>query len=156
MRSWQCLSRWPGELSRLFVNCRPLATLAARILVTHTMRSVNGSTAVWKSLDKCCLFYLTLCDLFAVARSHASWPRWMDMCWMYSVKFFLASSFLNRIFYCFPCLGLYVSFLFIIIIYLLCVMLVYSIYCIVVSLLLFSPPERWTFSCKYFLSPCVD
>lgn len=106
-------------------------------------------------IDKCCLYYLTLCDLFAVARSHASWPRWMDMCWMYSVKFFLAS-FVNRMFYCFPCLCLYVSFLFIIIIYLLCVMLVYSIYCIVVSLLLFSPPNRWTLSCKYFLPPCVD
>lgn len=114
------------------------------------------STAVWKSLDKCCLYYLTLCDLFAVARSHTSWPRWMDMCWMYSVKFFVAASFVNRMFYCFPCLCLYDSFLFIIIIYLLCVMLVYSIYCIVVSLLLFSPPNRWTLSCKYFLPPCVD
>ena len=35
----------------LFVDCRPLASLARLILVTrHTMRSVNGSTAVWKSL----------------------------------------------------------------------------------------------------------
>ena len=34
----------------LFVACRPLATLAGLILVTRHMRSVNGSTAVWKSL----------------------------------------------------------------------------------------------------------
>ena len=34
----------------LFVDCRPLATLAGLILVTRHMRSVNGSTAVWKSL----------------------------------------------------------------------------------------------------------
>ena len=35
----------------LFVDCRPLASLAGLILVTrHTMRSVNGPTAVWKSL----------------------------------------------------------------------------------------------------------
>ena len=40
-----------GELTGLFVDCRPLATLAGLILVTrHTMRSVNGSTAVWTSL----------------------------------------------------------------------------------------------------------
>ena len=35
----------------LFVYCRSLATLAGLILVTqHTMRSANGSTAVWTSL----------------------------------------------------------------------------------------------------------
>ena len=37
----------------MFVDCRPLVTLAGLILVSrarHTMRSVNGSTAVWKSL----------------------------------------------------------------------------------------------------------
>ena len=45
------LSRGPRELTGLFVHCRPRATLAGLILVTrHTMRSVNGSTAVWTSL----------------------------------------------------------------------------------------------------------
>ena len=47
----QNLSRGPGELTGLFVNGRSLATLAGPILVTrHTMRLVNGSTAVWTSL----------------------------------------------------------------------------------------------------------
>ena len=51
MRSWQNLLRGPGELMSLFVNCRPLATLARLILVTrHTMRLVKGSMAVWMSL----------------------------------------------------------------------------------------------------------
>ena len=41
----------PVVKTNLFVDCRPLATLAGLILVTrHTMRSVNGSTAVWTSL----------------------------------------------------------------------------------------------------------
>ena len=43
MRSWQNLSRGPGEVTDLFVDCRALATLAGLILVTrHNMRSVNG------------------------------------------------------------------------------------------------------------------
>ena len=47
----QNLSRGPGELTGLFVNGRPLATLTGLILVTqHTKRLVNGSTAVWTSL----------------------------------------------------------------------------------------------------------
>ena len=47
----QNLSRGPGELTGLFVNSRPLATLTGLILVTrHTMRLVNGSTAIWTSL----------------------------------------------------------------------------------------------------------
>ena len=47
--------------TNLFVDCRPLATLSKLILVTqHTMRSVNGSTAVWKSL---------------VQNSEANWAR---------------------------------------------------------------------------------
>ena len=51
MRSWQNLLRGPWELMSLFVNCRPLATLARLILVTrHTMRLVKGSMAVWMSL----------------------------------------------------------------------------------------------------------
>ena len=48
MRSWQNLSRGPGELTGLFVDCKTLATLAGLILVTrHTMRLANASTAVW-------------------------------------------------------------------------------------------------------------
>ena len=47
----QNLSRGPGELTGLFVNSRPLATLTGLILATrHTMWLVNGSTAVWPSL----------------------------------------------------------------------------------------------------------
>ena len=41
----------PVVKTNLFVDCRPLATLAELILVTrNAMRTVNESTAVWKSL----------------------------------------------------------------------------------------------------------